>query len=230
MNTSPAEISKAKKTGLLSLVDLTRNLDIIFWNLLAFYVILISTFQSVEVSAFPFLSCLPLFCVAYVTFKISASAFKDEKYAAVLRKMRVYSLVAAFNYPFFIFIQSYDSLYFLICTFIAMAAFYLFLTEEVALCAILSEKFDDHILARECRKTGMLIYVSAVLFTAYLIMTVQVPLLYELILSMGEWGRVIEILLFVIIMFPLMLPLTLLFRLRLLLVQNYREKMSVRND
>ena len=85
-------------------VDLIRSLDIIFWNLAAFYVIFISTFQDIESSLFPYLSALPLFCIAYSTMKVPVNYYK-EKWPDIVLKFRVFSIISAFTFPFFVFIQ-----------------------------------------------------------------------------------------------------------------------------
>jgi hypothetical protein len=222
---SSTELSEkaARVQDVTRFIDLIRSLDIIFWNLAAFYVIFISSFQDIESSLFPYLSALPLFCIAYSTMKLPVN-FDINGWREMILNLRAFSLIASFTFPFFVFMNSSTSQYFMVCTLVALFTFYKFLSAIMAMCNVLSVK-NDPVLAKEAKATGVLIYASAFLLAAYLLMLIFQPLLLQHIFTIAKYGYVLKAGLMIIIVFPLLLPLTIMFRVKQIVVQNYKEKL-----
>lgn len=200
-------------------IDLIRAQDVIFGSVLAFYVIFTASFQDIEMSLFPYLSALPLFCIAYTTMKLPAN-FDCKNWASSLLKLRLFSVIAAFTFPFFIFVQSSNSIYFMSCTLIGLFSFYKFLLVNTYMCSLLSLKYKDAGLAQEGRTTAYLLYISALLMVFYIVLSFKQDLFILETVSMAVKAAWL-----IIIVFPLLLPLTIMFRVRLLVVQNYKEKL-----
>jgi hypothetical protein len=221
LDISPVELVKKTEHDIepSDYIDLIRAQDVIFGNLLAFYVIFSATFQDIEMSIFPYLSSLPLFCIAYTTMKLPAN-FDIEGWQSIVFKLRLFSAIAAFSFPFFIFVHISSSAYFMTCTLIGLFSFYKFLAVSTKMSSLLSLKYDDPSLAQEGRTTGFMLYVSALLVVVYLALSLKQDMF--IIEQVGVAARVAWL---ILIVFPLLLPLTVMFRVRLLVVQNYKEKM-----
>jgi len=211
---------------LLSLYTLTRCLDGVFWGLLFFYLTLIATFQDLVFSTFPFLCCLPLFLIAYSAFKIPVDFVEGTTWKKNLENLRTYSLVAAFTFPFVIFMIKADKNdYFAICAIAAVYGSLRMITSLARIAIELGVFYEEKSLAKEGRLAVVFIYISIITAVAYLFTAVSNPALLNNILHSSNLGVLLKVGILIIIVFPLLLPVTLLFRLKTLIIFNTKEKL-----
>ena len=211
---------------LISLYSLTRSLDGIFWGLLFFYLTLIATFQDLVFASFPFLCCLPLFLISYSAYKIPIDFLSDPKWKKCLENLRTFSMIASFTFPFIIFMIKADrNDYFAICSIVAVYGAIRTVISLSGLSVQLGTYYDDKNLAKEGKLAVVLIYVSIMTAIAYVFTAVSNPALVGALLNSGTFGLIFKVGILIIIVFPLLLPLTLLFRLKTLIIFNTKEKL-----
>ena len=88
------------------------------------------------------------------------------------------------------------------------------------MCSLLSAKYQDTGLVQEGRTTAYLLYISALLMVLYIVLSVKQDLFILETVNMAVKAAWL-----ILVVFPLLLPLTIMFRVRLLVVQNYKEKL-----
>ena len=218
--------SLSNKSDLIGLYSLSRCLDGMFWSLLFFYITLIATFQDFVFSTFPFLCCLPLFMIAYSSFKLPVDFIKEESWARNLQGLRTFSLIAAFTFPFIVFLVKADrDSYFAICSITAVYALLRMITAIARLSVLLGEFYSEANLAKEGKLSVFFIYVSMITAASYVFAVVSNPALINNLLNSGSLGLIIKVGVLIVIVFPLLLPVTLLFRLKTLIIFNTKEKL-----
>lgn len=216
----------AENPDLLSLFTLTRCLDGIFWSLLTFYVILISTFRDLIFSSFPFLVCLPLFVICLVSFKIPGDFLSVPEWRKNIQMMKVFSLVAAFNFPFIIFlVRGSSSSHFSICSIVAIYSTMRVLNGVVLTTKSLGGYYQEESLVKESRMASIFLYLSISVAIAYLYMVTARPAFLANVLNNQSVGVIIKVSMLIVIIFPLLLPVTLLFRIKTIISIKTKNKL-----
>lgn len=211
---------------IISLYSLSRCLDGIFWGMLFFYITLIATFQDLVFSTFPFLCCLPLMMISYASFKLPVDFLKEPAWKKNLENLRTFSLIAAFTFPFIIFMVKADKNdYFAICSIVAVYAVLRMIVSLARMSVLLGSFFGEEGLAKEGRLAVVFIYLSLITAASYIFTVISNPALINNLLNSGSLGLIIKVGILIIIVFPLLLPVTLLFRLKTLIIFNTKEKL-----
>ena len=219
------EENELKSPELLELYVLTRSLDGIFWGLLTLYVAIISTFQDLVFSTFPYLMCLPLFVILYSAVKMPLSFMDNPVWSRNIQNLKLFSLIAAFTFPFIVFlIRGGSSNYFAMCSIVAVYSFLRLLTSCCYMAQHLGTFYKEEVMAREARIAIGFIYLSVIVAAVYIFLVAAKPAMVSSIMN-GSLGLIIKLSMLIVIVFPLLLPVTLLFRLKTLVILNTKEKL-----
>ena len=214
--------------SLIQQMTMLRGLDGLGWSLASFYVLMIFTFQDIIVSSAPFMSCVPLFLMAFACLRIPVGMENLPKWNSTVKKLQIGVFLCAFNFPFLIFIEKgSDSLYLFLCSFISLLSLFCSLGWIAGLCQSLAHFLGDSVIESEAKIARRLIWSALVgaflLLTIFLIMKDTVFM--QSLLSSRQWGFSwrFTTLFFV---FPLILPLTLLFRIKFALLKRYKANLQ----
>ena len=170
--------------------------------------------------------CLPLFVISYSAVKIPTTFIKEAGWQKNIQNMKLFSLVAAFTFPFIIFlIRGGTSNYFVICTIIAIYSVLRLLTACSYMAQYLGRYYREETLAKEARIAVGFIYLSIVVAAVYIFIVASRPAWVSAVINNGSMGLIIKVSMLIVIVFPLLLPVTLLFRLKALVIQNTKEKL-----
>ena len=220
------EIKPVAESALIDMFTLSRSLDGIFWGLLTMYISVIATFQDLLFSTFPYLMCLPLLVISYSAIKMPLSFMADEKWQKNIQNLKTFSVVAVFTFPFVVFlVKAGNNNYFAICTIIAVYSFLRVLTSSAFMAHHLGEHFNEKLLAKEARAAIGFIYLSIIVAAVYIFLVAAKPGIVAVYLNSGSLGLIIKVAMLIVIVFPLLLPVTILFRLKTLILLNTKEKM-----
>ncbi|NQZ57030.1 MAG: hypothetical protein HRT88_06115 [Lentisphaeraceae bacterium] len=214
--------------SLIQQLTMVRRLDGLAWSLASFYALMIFTFQDIFVSSSPFICCVPLFLMAFACLRIPVGIENLPKWNSTVKKLQIGVFLCAFNFPFLIFIEKgSDSLYLSLCSFISLLSLFCSLGWIAAVCQSLAHSLGDSVVESEAKIAQRLIWsvlVGALLLvTIFLIMKETVFMQH--LLSSRQWGLTwrFATLFFV---FPLILPLTLLFRIKFSLLKRYKDNLQ----
>lgn len=212
--------------NLLIQFSLLRGLDFISWSLVAFYCLALFTLQDIYFSSSPYFVLLPLLTLVYGALIIPDTFLDERGWRLSVTKLRCYSLVCALNFPFIIFIQLVGkTTYFAICCGLVVFSLVQILLALTELSYSVASRFYESILASEAKLGRRLIY-------AFTLITVVVMLLY-----MGNPGFLRELkykgildaalkIMALFLVFPMIFPVTLLFRLKFALIKKHKEEIS----
>ena len=218
---------KLKSSGIeaLDLYYLSKSFDGLFWGILSFYILLMSTFQDFVFSTFPYLCILPLVILNRAAMKMPINLKIDAKWDSNITQIKVFSLIALFNFPFLIFaVKSGINKYYAICI---LVGFYAILQVLILLTKIshsLGSFYEDSSIARESKISTSLLYISSLTAIIYLLLVTARP---DIIAKLNVLGRAeifVKVAILAVIVFPLLLPVTLLFRVKTLISHNIKDK------
>ncbi|MCM8541768.1 MAG: hypothetical protein NE328_15985 [Lentisphaeraceae bacterium] len=220
------EENELKSPELIELFILSRSLDGIFWGLLTLYIAIIATFQDLIFSTFPYLMCLPLFVILYSSVKIPISLIDNAHWKKNIQNLKIFSLLAAFTFPFIVFlVRGGTNNYFALCTIIAVYSFLRLLTSCAYMAQHLGAFYKENVLAKEAKVAIGFIYLSVIVASVYIFLVASKPAIVSAIINNGSLGLIIKVSMLIVIVFPLLLPVTLLFRLKTLVILNTKEKL-----
>ena len=170
--------------------------------------------------------CLPLFVILYSAIKIPLSFTDSEQWRKNTQNLKMFSLVAALTFPFIVFlVRGGTNNYFALCSIIAVYSFLRLLTSCAYMAQHLGLFFKELVLAKESKIAIAFIYLSVVVAGAYIFLVASKPTLVSAIMNNGSLGLIIKVSMLIVIVFPLLLPVTLLFRLKTLVILNTKEKL-----
>lgn len=170
--------------------------------------------------------CLPLFVIAYSSMKLPANFLSEPDWQRNIQNMRLFSLVASFTFPFVVFlIRGGTNNYFVLCTIVAIYSILRLLTSCSLMARLLALFYREEVLAKEAKIAIGFIYLSISVAAAYIFIVAARPGWLNEILNRGYLGIIIKVSMLIVIVFPLLLPVTLLFRLKVLVSQNTKEKL-----
>ena len=219
----------AKQHRIITNLNLIRSLDCQAWSLLSFYFLLLVTTQDILVVNFPYLVCIPLMSLVYGVLKLPDKFMGLSNWSARVFRMRLYVLVGAFNFPFVIFmLKNGPRPHYVISSYLAVVALVLYLLRVAAMSQVLGNQYNDPALESEGRMGVRLIYFSVFLLSAVALVFAILPHFKVLqVLATSRLTEIIFILVALICVFPLVLPITLLFRVKSVVLRNLKE--SVRD-
>ena len=229
---SPKEnfLKSLSKHDAISQFSLVRSIDFISWSFVAFYSLILVTMQDIYFSTFPFLMNIPLFTLMYGALKLPESYLPEKEWQFVVSRIRTFSTIGAFTFPFVIFVQlTHKSTYFALCCGLAVFSLMQILIAVSEICRLISVKFNEHVLASEGKLAVRLIYVFA--FLAVLIMSLYIiePEFLRQLKERGLMDHVLKVAILLLV-FPLLFPVTLIFRIKFTLIRKYKENIRNRYD
>ncbi|MCM8535804.1 MAG: hypothetical protein NE334_07710 [Lentisphaeraceae bacterium] len=204
--------------------SLIRSVDFISWSFLSFYCLVLVTMQDIYFSIFPYLMAAPLFTLMYGTLKLPDQFLPTIEWQSIVNRLRVFSLLLAFTFPFIIFVQLVEkNTYFAICCGLAIFALMQILIGLAELCHYVSREYQEFVLASEGRLAVRLVYAFA--FVSVVIMALYMADL-EIIRALKDKGLLDAVLKLsvLLLVFPLIFPVTLIFRLKFLMLRKYKEQ------
>lgn len=214
---------KQESDDAVSHFNLIRGLDCILWSLTSFYILLLFQWQDFFIASFPFVVCLPLFSLAYGSFQLPVKLWQSP--LNEVSSMQSWSLLAALTFPFVLFMQESFTFYFILCAFVSLVSCVKVLLVLMKICLRISEGYKDAVLLSEAKWARRFIYFAVVLVSvSACLYFVYLDELRGLIRGYGL-GLLMRLgVLFLV--FPLLFPVTLLFRLKLLVIRKYKEKLQ----
>jgi hypothetical protein len=217
----PTDTSSA---NLLNHFSLLRGVDLIFWSLLIFYGLILVTMQDVYILSFPYLMVLPLGSLVLGTLKLPDGFSQSEDWPKALNRLRIFSLIGAFTFPFVIFVQlSEKNTYFALCCGLGIFAIMQILIGTAQLCRIVSLSLNEQTLAAEGKLAAKLIYLFAIIMVIVMMLYINDSSLIRTLHDRGLLDAAFKVLVLFLV-FPLIFPITLLFRLKFALFKMYKQK------
>lgn len=204
--------------------SLLRGVDFISWSLCAFYCLGLFTFQDIQFTTFPFLIILPLLSLVYGTLIIPDDFLDEKSWINNVTKLRCFSLICALNFPFVIFIQMTDkSNYFAICCGLVIYSFVQILLSISELSHKVAASYEESVLASEGRLGVRMIYVFTLLSLIAMLLYMTNPVFLRELKYSGYLDAALKVMALFLI-FPVIFPVTLLFRLKFALLKKHKEE------
>ncbi len=213
--------------GVLPIFKVLRVLEGSFWALLVFYICLIATVKDWTFATFPYLSCVPLFVLIYLAFRFPVEFIVEQKWQDNLRDFKIYSLIAAFNFPFLVFLSKGTvNEYFKWCSIFAVYALFKVLKVFLKMVVYGGGVYGDKSLVQEAKLALILLNISVFILLSLTYLYLKMPIIFTEFTGLeGKFGLV-KLLVLILIIFPLIFPITLLFRIRCLVYQDYLTKVE----
>ena len=212
--------------NLLIQFSLLRGLDFISWSLVAFYCLALFTLQDIYFSNFPYFVLLPLLSLVYGSFVIPDDFLDERGWRLSITKLRCYSLICALNFPFLIFIQlAGKNTYFAICCGLVIFSIVQILLAVTEMSYSVASKFHETILASEAKLGRRLIYVFTLLTVVVMLFYMGNPGFLRELKYKGVLDAALKIMALFLV-FPIIFPVTLLFRLKFALIKKHKEEIN----
>ena len=206
--------------------SLLRGVDFISWSLCAFYCFGLFTFQDIYYTSFPYLIMIPLLSLIYGAFLLPDGFLEDKNWRTIVTKLRCYSLVCGLNFPFVIFIQMSDkNKYFAICCGLVIYSFVQILLSISELSHKVAARYEEPVLASEGRLGVRMIYIFTLLSVVAMLLYMTNPGFLRELKYSGYLDAALKVMALFLV-FPLIFPVTLLFRIKFSLLKKHKEEIK----